>query len=199
VTASPRAVSVWAFRACLVAFCVLLSTTSPHARAIDPQAQPAALPEYVIKLGFLYNFAKYVEWPVDAFAPAGANWVIGIVGEDPFHADLERTLGGKRVNERGFTIRRFKTPADIEPCHILFIPRSEKGRVPEILKRIHEWPVLTVGEDAGFARAGGTAAILIEGETPRIEFNLEAADRAKLTIQAKLLRLATIVTTGSQP
>src|SRR5260221_5768111 len=176
-----------------------VTLSGSRAQAETPRVRPEALPEYVLKLGFLYNFAKYVEWPADAFGKADAPLVIGIVGEDPFRDALERTLEGKTVNDRAFTIRRFREPADIEQCHILFVPRSEAGRVPEILKRTRIWPVLTVGEDAGFARAGGTAAILIEGDAPRLEVNLEAADMAKLTIQAKLLRLATIVTTGKQP
>ena len=182
--------------ACIVALGVGLSVASASTEAGAPGARPEALPEYVLKLGFLYNFAKYVEWPADALEPAGAPMVIGIVGEDPFHEDLERTLDGKTVNSRAFTIRRFPTPSDVERCHILFVPRSEQGRLAEILKRTKDWAVLTVGEDVGFARAGGTAAIVIDGDTPRLEVNVEAAEKVRLTIQAKLLRLATIVTTG---
>ena len=50
-------------------------------------------------------------------------------------------------------------------------------------------------EAEGFAAAGGSVNILIENDRPRLEINTEAADKAKLTIQARLLKLATLVKT----
>ena len=47
--------------------------------------------ETTIKAAYLYNFAKYVEWPED-YVPMttadGPAFVIGIVGNDPLGADL---------------------------------------------------------------------------------------------------------------
>ena len=65
----------------------------------------------------------------------------------------------------------------------------------EILKQIDAQPVLTVGEDGGFAASGGMIGILIDNEKPRLEVNPEAAETAKLTINSKLLKLATLVKT----
>lgn len=161
-------------------------------------AGDGSVPEYVLKAGFLYNFAKYVAWPAGAFQDAEAPISIGIVGNDPFGGELETTLENKTVGGRSFSFHRFPLPADIERCHILFVPRSERELVPEILRRVDAWPVLTVGEADGFSRLGGTTNILIEGERPRLEVNPEAAEHARLTIDAKLLRLARIVRTESE-
>jgi hypothetical protein len=100
------------------------------------------------------------------------------------------------VKERSFSIARFREIADLKPCHILFVARSEKARVADILKQTETWSVLSVGEEEGFARAGGTVNILIEKDMPRLEVNLEAAERAKLTINSKLLKIATLVKTA---
>jgi hypothetical protein len=165
-------------------------------RGSAPENAPGTLPEYVVKLGLLYNFAKYVEWPPEAFDRPDSPLVLGIVGDDPFGQELERTLGDKSVGNRAFAFRRFKRAADIDRCHILFVPRSEEERVPSILERAKRWPILTVGEEEGFPLAGGMATILIAGERPKLEVNVEAAERTNLTIQSKLLRLATIVKAG---
>ncbi len=167
----------------------------PAPAASGPQDQPPNLPEYVVKAGFLYNFAKYVEWPSDAFEQPDTPIAIGIVGKDPFGDDLEKALKNKTVRNRRFTIARFPRTADIRRCHILFVTREEKEHVGEILSLIREWPVLTVGEEPEFSRSGGTTNILIEKEKPKLEVNPEAAERAKLTINAKLLKVATIVRT----
>jgi len=171
---------------------LLVGVCLPSAAAQDS----AALPEYVVKAGFLYNFAKYVEWPADAFDNAASPIVVGIVGNDPFGEEIDKALKNKVVKERAFSVVRYRELADLKRCHILFIPKSERGRLQDILKQTETWPILTVGEDEGFAKAGGTVNILIEKEKPRLEVNPEAADKARLTINSKLLKLATIVRTS---
>jgi len=153
------------------------------------------MPEYVVKAGFLYNFAKYVEWPAAAFGQPDEPISIGVVGTDPFGSDLEGALANKTVKRRAFSVRRFRTPQDIEPCQILFVARSESARIGEILQKARPWASLTVGEEDGFSAAGGIINILIDDETPRLEVNAGEAERVGLTIDSKLLKLATIVTT----
>jgi len=159
------------------------------------QDSAPSLPEYVIKAGFIFNFAKYVEWPSSAFETAATPISVGIVGADPFGEEIDKALGSKMVKDRHFVVLRFRDKRDLRPCHILFIPRSEKALLPEILKQVESWAVLTVGEDEAFAKTGGAVNILIEKEKPRLEVNPEAAEKARLTINSKLLKLATIVKT----
>jgi hypothetical protein len=154
-----------------------------------------ALPEYTVKAGFIFNFAKYVEWPADAFEKADSPITIGILGADPFGDGLEKTLKGKTVRGRSFSVQRFRETSELQRVHILFIPRTEKERVREILKQVESWAVLTVGEDETFSRSGGTTNILIENDKPKLEVNPDAAEKARLTIDSKLLRVATIVRT----
>ncbi|HTF57930.1 MAG TPA: YfiR family protein [Planctomycetota bacterium] len=177
----------------LAAIFLALIAAGSSVRTSALQDQSKKLPEYVVKAGFLYNFAKYVEWPVDAFEKAETPISIGVVGADPFGQELDKTLKDKIAQDRTFVIHRFRDVASLQRCHILFIPRTEKARVAEILKKLEEWPTLTVGEEEGFAKAGGAVNILIDKERPRLEVNTDAAEKAKLTISAKLLKLATIV------
>jgi uncharacterized protein DUF4154 len=170
-------------------------SASVHPEGARNPQEPQTLPEYVVKAGFLFNFAKYVEWPAEAFEKADSPITIGIVGADPFGENLERTLKNKTVRNRVFAILRFPERSALQRCHILFVPRTEREHLPEILKHVEPWPVLTVGEDDGFARAGGTTNILIEKEKPRLEVNPDAAEKARLTIDSKLLKVSTIVRT----
>ena len=170
-----------------LALCAVLG---PAARAEEGQSPPAALPEYVLKAGFLFNFAKYVEWPADAFPDAEAPLSIAVVGKDPFGETLENAFRNKTVKGRTFSIRRFATVDDLKSCHILFIPLSEMGPLARIQDRVKSWATLTVGESDGFCRSRGMISILIENDRPRLQVNLEATERAKLTIDTKLLKVA---------
>lgn len=152
------------------------------------------VPEYVLKALFLLNFAKYVEWPPGAFENPSAPFFIGVLGRDPFGEVLEATLKGKLARGRPVKIRRFGRPRDVADVHILFVPRAEEDKLPELLER--PGPVLLVGESERFCRLGGALSVLIEEGRPRLEANPRAAARADLTIDAKLLKVASVVRSG---
>ena len=176
--------------ALVVAF---LACTGPGRGGSATGPLPQDMPEYPLKAAFLYNFAKYTQWPDDAFEQPDSPIVVAVAGADPFGPELEKVLQGKTVGSRPFKIERFKELPEIRRCHILFVPKSEQSRQAQIQERIRTWPVLTVGEDPAFARSGGVLSILVVEREPRLEVNAVAAERHRLTIHAKLLRLATPV------
>jgi hypothetical protein len=157
----------------------------------DGRAQESQPTEYQIKAAFLFNFAKFVEWPPTAFAEATSPMVLGILGENPFGDDLERIIRGKTVNNRPLVVRTdFHSPGEATNCHILFISTSEKQRLPEILKGLRGASVLTVGETDRFTETGGMINFVVEGSKIRFQINDAAAKGAGLKISSKLLSLA---------
>ncbi len=146
--------------------------------------------EYQIKAAFLFNFAKFVEWPSQAFAAGTSPLVIGILGENPFHDDLARTIQNKTVDEHPVVIKELRSPAQATNCHLLFISTSEKNRLPEIMQSLKGASVLTVGEMDRFTENGGMINFILEGTKIRFQINKDAAARAGLKISSKLMNLA---------
>src|SRR5258706_1693550 len=68
--------------------------------------------ESLVKAGFIYNFAKLVEWPAAAFTNSGQPIVIGVLGSDSFAATLERVVDGKKVDLHPFLVKRLKSPKE---------------------------------------------------------------------------------------
>src|SRR5260370_8939030 len=64
--------------------------------------------EYLIKAGFIFNFAKFVEWPATAFAQPDSPIVIGILGMDPFGTIFDQIFQDKKIGTRGFVGNRLK-------------------------------------------------------------------------------------------
>lgn len=153
--------------------------------------------EYDVKAAFLYNFTKFVEWPSDAFADD--SFRICVLGEDPFGKSL-KDLTGQEAAGRKLQVLVFKEDiARPEDCHVLFVSRSERGRLPSILAAVRSSPVLTVSDTSGFLDNGGIINFILEGSKVRFEINQEAADRAKIKISSKLMQLAKRVKGGSRP
>ncbi len=170
-----------------VASLILIISFSPVAMAL--QADPQPLREYRIKAAFLYNFAKFVEWPSEAFEDNDSTLILGVFGDDPFGAALQ-SLRGKTVRGRRLTIKRFDSLLDLDQCHILFITASGQQQQQEALESLQGSNVLTVGEMQRFAQMGGIINFVIRKNKLRFEINLNAGKRAGLVISSQLLKPA---------
>ncbi len=167
-------------------------TSTAAAQAVDP---PDAS-EYLIKAGFIYNFAKFVEWPSTAFSQPDSPIMIGVLGTDPFGSVLDRLVEDKKIGQRGFVVKRYKWGKDLKDlkeCKILFVSASEKAHIDEIVQAVKGLPILMVGETPGFAERGGIIRFTLEDNRVRFEINVEAAHQADLNISSRLLTLAKII------
>jgi len=164
--------------------------------AVTNAADTSSPGEYQVKAAFLYNFAKFVEWPTEAFPATNTAIILCILGEDPFGIDLEQAVKGKTANGKELTIRRIKEVQELKICHILFISSSEKKRLSQILEVTKNSSILTVGEMDRFAKLGGIINFVIEENKVRFEINVDVAEQAGLKINSKLLKLARIVKKG---
>ena len=149
--------------------------------------------EYQVKAAFIYNFTKFTAWPTNAFSSTTAPLVIGIVGEDPFGQTMDDVVRGETVGERPLVVKRLRPEDDLRGCHVLFISRSEKERLPAVLSQLKGSPVLSVSEINGFAEQGGMVNLLLVSKTVKLEINQAAAEQAGLQLSAKLLKLARLV------
>lgn len=158
------------------------------------QAKNNPTREYEVKAVFLYNFARFVEWPA-ATAKDSEPFVIGVLGDDPFGELLDEAVRGERVGARRLQVKRIARIEEAAQCDQVFIAKSEQHRLGEILKNLGTRPILTVSDIPQFAEQGGMVGLVSSGGRTKLRINLEAAKAADLSISSKLLRPAEIVTT----
>jgi hypothetical protein len=166
----------------------LLCAAAGFSRAAELQ-----LSEAQVKALFLYNFAKYVDWPDATFAQADAPIVIGVMGDSGFSDTLEKSVAGKRVGGRGIVVKSISEVGEDPACQILFVPASQKHRTDQVLTRLKGKPVLTVGETDEFLKSGGMINFFKKEGKVRLEIDLRPAREAKLHVNAKLLSVADVV------
>ena len=149
--------------------------------------------EYQLKAAFLYNFAKFVEWPDDNFADASAPMVFCILGEDPFGGSLEAVVHDKNINGRGIIVHRAEKLSGLEICHVLFVSESWRGGLGDIFNALAESDILTVGDRDRFAHDGGMINMVRKRNKIRFQINQLAVTRTGLEMNYRLLTLAEIV------
>ncbi len=166
----------------------LLQVRICHAGADAPS-------EYEVKAAFLYKFISFVEWPDESFPEDETPIQIGILGDDPFGAILDRMVKDKSINHRRLRVKRSNDPSELTDCHIVFIAKSDADNIKTLAPNFHNRHVLTVGDSPGFAERGGIINLIEQDGKVRFEINPEAAKRAHLHISSQLLALAKVVET----
>ena len=151
-----------------------------------------------VKAAFLYNFAKFVEWPSDA--TGGTTTItVGVLGSDPMAEALRTIVRDKTVGGRGFAVRKPASLDDLAGLHVLFIGDGDTRRLPDILKRLEGTTVLTVSDIDRFCQMGGTIELVVVNSHVRFDVRLDTAQRSRLRVSSKLLNLARTVHGANAP
>jgi len=153
--------------------------------------------EYQIKASLIFNFLQFVEWPPDSWSADEHELRLCTIGEDRFKGALT-TLQGEVVLGKHLIVVQLQAaePAALTPCHALFIGALPREETRQILLSTAAQRILTIGEQENFLEWGGIINFLVLGDRIKFEINNAAAQRGRLSISSKLLRLAHSVRDG---
>jgi hypothetical protein len=145
--------------------------------------------ESALKAAFIYNFAKFTEWPA-AVTPAAEPLVLCVLGDAAVSEALERAVKGRLLGGHSMAVSHLE-PTGVHPvCHVLYVSGVTAVRAAQIVAGLRDAAVLTISDVDGFTDLGGIAQFFFEHGQLRFTVQLEAAKRAHLEISSKLLILA---------
>jgi hypothetical protein len=183
-----------------VQFCAMpLAALMSLASGSPTRAQSSPSVEYQVKAAFLLNFAKFIEWPRNAFQDEKTPITVCIFRYDPFDGALDEIIRGKSINNRELLARRVGEIPELKSCQLIFVSEREEKRLPEIMNSLKGASALVVGEGGDFAERGGSVQFFLENNRMRFAINVDAIERARLTVSSKLLLLARIVHDQGHP
>lgn len=162
--------------------CIIALTSSAHAEAAS---------EAAIKTAYLYNFAKFTEWPSSAFASSNAPLNLCVLGRSELGGQVS-SLEGKPAQGHDISIKRINSVSEGNDCHILLVANIERRLLSEITHGLSKTAILTVSDLDGFASSGGMLGLITVDERVQFEANPDAARKAGLKISSQLLSLARI-------
>lgn len=143
--------------------------------------------EYVVKAAYIYNFAKFVEFPPNS---VGARFVIGVIGANPFEDELSAQFNGKQVGGRTVIVKRLDSLQAAKSCDIVYISSSEDQRVDDIVSILKGLPVLTIADTAGYVSRGVMINMSVENNRIRFDVNLSSSRNSRLVMSSRMLSLA---------
>ena len=151
---------------------------------------PEAAGEYLVKAAFLYNFAKFTDWPDEAFADAAAPLRICALGDAAFGPAMA-SIEGRQIRGRRVEAARLESYEQAEGCQLVYIGAGERGHLREILERLEGRPVLTVTEMPAVGEPpGGMIHLMVVAQKIRFHIEAAVARSAGLSFSSKLLALS---------
>jgi hypothetical protein len=151
-----------------------------------------------VKAAYLFNFAKFVEWPAEPFIATGSPITFCTLGRTRVADELDSSVRGKSIDGHVILIKHLRRLEDFKECRLVFLASSAGEQQQKLLQAAKGFPVLLVAETPGFTRAGGTINFITENGRLIIEVNVNAAESAHLKISSKLLALARILNSGAE-
>ena len=118
---------------------------------------------------------------------------MAVLGESKVIGEIQKVIAGRTVNGREIVLKRLASGEEPDVCHILFISAAEQQHAPNLLAKLKDTSILTVGESDDFLERGGIINLARRDQRIALEVNLPAADKRRIKISSKLLSVATVV------
>ncbi|SDJ79397.1 protein of unknown function [Catalinimonas alkaloidigena] len=156
--------------------------------------KPISSDESVIYSVFIYHFTKYVKWPESSRYQSG-DFVIGVLGNTPLMAELEKMAATKKVDDRSIKIVKYSTPDEIgkDVCHILYLPEGKSDLFDDVQKKTRYNSTLIVTHKEDLGKAGSQINFVVREGKPRFEMNENALFERNLKYVSTLRSLAIMI------
>jgi hypothetical protein len=142
-----------------------------------------AIPEYMLKAAYLYNFALLTDWPK---GEESEDINICFYREGLGNASV--ALENKMVGNRKIKVVDIVSTEEVRGCQMVFIPENEGQNSEKIIRQIAKTPVLIVSESKYINDAHIT--IIREGRKLAFDVSLKSLKNSNLSLSSRLLKLA---------
>jgi hypothetical protein len=149
---------------------------------------PVKAQDEQLKAIFVYNFTRYVSWPQKE-----GNFIIVVLGKSPIYNELVNIATKKKVGTLDIEVKTINTPEEITNCHMVYVPYSKTGLLPDLLPRARNNHIFIISEKEGSCKSG--AGINFTNKDGKLSFEISKTnlDNCGLTVSQGLMKLGVVV------
>ena len=147
-------------------------------------------PRPLIKAVFLFNFARFTEWPASV---GSGPLTLCVLGDAEVASKLDLLVGDRAINGRDVSVASLATFQIIRSCHLLYIAGDDTTRTGGALDAVSTLPIFTVTDGERFLHSRGVATLYTQEGRFRFAINPDAVTRAGLRLSSQVLGLARLV------
>lgn len=170
----------------ITVFALVLSCASP---AAGEALIPTQLEELEVKVAFVLNFLRLVNWEAVPGEESSSSLPICTLGPSEFGTAVRSAAKGKAIGNRRVTFKG-KADGDASQCRVLLVDSGQYDAARGVLPALAHRPVLTIGNGAGFVQLGGMFELVVSDRKVQFDTNLPAVRASRLDVSARLLNLS---------
>lgn len=162
-------------------------------------ARPAlALTPEEAKAAFVYNFAKFTDWPASAFKDGQSVLQLCVINASSGEMSAFSALNGKSAKNRELKIQALRSGEPLASCHITFLAGATPLAAGDLARALRGQQILSISDVAGAAEAGSIIGLVPADGKLQIVVNSDALSASRLTLSSHVLQLAKIVKDASK-
>lgn len=144
-----------------------------------------------IKAIFIYNFAKYVEWPPQNLE---SEFVITLVTSNvSLIKELEKMALTCKVGAQKIAIKVCTKPSEVGKTNLLFLGNDKVSQIAEFNTKCLTNNILLVTEGSGLIKKGAILSFVYADNKQQFELSKINAKKAGLYVSNNLANMAKIV------
>ena len=151
-----------------------------------------------IKVTFLYNFTRFIEWPEDY---KEGNFIIGVVGDTPLYGELLAMKENMEKDNKTFvtkgnqpiSVLKYLSYKALGKCHIVFVSNNCSNQLSSIVEKTTAHHTLLVTEKLDLIENGAGINFVINENKIGFELNRTQLIKKGLSVSNNLSNYATRV------
>ncbi len=150
--------------------------------------------EYTLKAVAFEQVSRFIKWPNNSLTDdTNQPFTIVILGDDPFKGKIEKLYSNRNIKNKNVKTIYIDKITDFKSGHVLFISKSEKKEIENVVKYTKEKSVLVVGDTKGYANSGVHLNFLAINNKIKFEINKKEMLNAGFEVSYLLTRVSKIV------
>ena len=138
---------------------------------------------------FLYNFAKYSEFP-----SKNSNFKITILGSGKVYSKLKEKVSNRKIQGQNVLVKNVTSLKsllnEIGDTHILFVSMSKSNLIGDIVKLTKGKSVMIITEKSGLHQKGACVSFMVLNNKLKFQVNTDTLSNRNLKIARAMLNFA---------
>ncbi|WP_066631189.1 YfiR family protein [Labilibacter marinus] len=140
----------------------------------------------MFKALFMFNFAKYIEWPKQ---DSKQEFVIGVYGNDDIVPELKKLAAARKINNKKIVVKTVKNPSEVPDASLFYVPHSSSGNIEKVTSFFAGKPTLIVSDKADLCQKGAGINYVMQDGKMKYEVCKRNLTSHQLNVDPKLISL----------
>ena len=145
-------------------------------------------PSHEIRSMMIYNFIKYIQWPVPP-----EKIVIGVMGDEEVYNSLYEWYNGQLRGKKEFVIKKCSSVNEVNGCNVVYVGTAATDNFDALKETLSQSPTLLITNEPGMGQKGSAINFVRKKDRQLFELNKKVIEQANLKVSNKLTGLAILI------